>query len=95
VPVVPDLPQKLLNAVMHDPDSLNMSKWHTCDTTHCRAGWYVHFAGKAGYELEDRYGPWVAGALIYAASCPGRPMPDFFSSTKEAWVSIREDAEVQ
>jgi len=29
-----------------------MDSWHTCNTTHCRAGWIVHLAGKEGYELE-------------------------------------------
>ena len=45
-----------------------MGDWHTCDTTHCRAGWVVHLAGKAGYELEDKLGTPLAAAKIYSES---------------------------
>jgi len=31
-----------------------MGAWHTCDTTHCRAGWVTMIAGKEGKELEEK-----------------------------------------
>jgi hypothetical protein len=34
----------------------------------------------------------VAEALIYAASRPGIPIPDFFANNKAAMDSIRADA---
>lgn len=50
----------------------NMRDWHLdgeCGTTHCRAGWAIHLAGKAGYELERELGSAErAGAQIYMAS---------------------------
>ena len=65
---------------------LNMGYWHTCETTHCRAGWAIHLAGPAGEMLEACMGPVVAGALIHIASCPqleGK-VPDFYNQDNEA-----------
>ena len=47
-----------------DDDALNMGDWHTCETTHCIAGWAVHQAGPAGYLLEEMVGPHAAGAIL-------------------------------
>ena len=69
-----------------------MSGWHLCGTTHCRAGWAIHLAGAAGYALEDRIGSSAAGALIYAASRPELPVPDFFASDEDALADLREHA---
>jgi hypothetical protein len=45
-----------------------MSTWHTCNTTHCRAGWVVHLAGEAGYALERFHDTALAAQLIYRES---------------------------
>jgi hypothetical protein len=45
-----------------------MADWHTCDTTHCWAGWIVHLAGKEGYELADKTSNEFAGMMIYKES---------------------------
>ncbi|MGX1693177.1 pentapeptide repeat-containing protein [Brevundimonas naejangsanensis] len=47
-----------------DDGALNMGDWHTCETTHCIAGWAVHQAGPAGYLLEEMMGPHAAGAIL-------------------------------
>lgn len=94
IPVVEDLDRKILAAVTDGVGSLVMREWHTCETTHCRAGWAIVLAGPEGMVLEERFGPAVAGALIYAASRPGRPVPDFYTTNYEAMASIREDAGV-
>jgi hypothetical protein len=47
-----------------------MDAWHTCGTTHCRAGWVVHLAGDAGYALERFHNTALAAQLIYDASDP-------------------------
>ena len=52
--------------------ALDMCDWHTCDTTHCRAGWVVHLAGDAGKALEWSMGTSAAAAMIYLASDPNR-----------------------
>lgn len=45
-----------------------MGAWHTCDTTHGRAGWVVHLAGERGYALEKATSPLFAAMQIYKAS---------------------------
>lgn len=69
---------------------LEMSGWHGdrhpenwCGTTHCRAGAAIACNGVQGFELEQAFGPAMAGALIYAASyrAAGKPItiPDFYN----------------
>ncbi len=90
--IVPDIDRAVLSAVTATGCSLNMKDWHTCATTHCRAGWAITLAGSEGLALEKRFGSQVAGTFIYAASRPGVRVPDFFASTENAMQSIREDA---
>ena len=70
-----------------------MNTWHTCETTHCRAGWAITLAGSKGLELETKYGPNVAGCMIYRAST-GR-VPNFYASNEAALADIRAQAEMQ
>jgi hypothetical protein len=91
VPVVPGLHVRVADAVS-DPARLRMDTWHTCWSTHCRAGWAIHLAGAAGYALGELVGSETAGALIYAAST-GDPVPDFYASDVEALADIRACAE--
>jgi len=93
VPVVEALDAKLLQIIDSGAGNLNMSTWHTCETTHCRAGWAIHLAGTVGAELEARFGPQRAGAMIYRAST-GR-VPHFFASDERALADIREQAQQQ
>lgn len=49
IPVVPDAPARLRQVaaiVDKAPSCLNMGEWHTCETTHCIAGWATHLAGE-------------------------------------------------
>jgi uncharacterized protein YjbI with pentapeptide repeats len=93
VPVIPDLDSKILRLVDGGEGKLEMNDWHTCQTTHCRAGWAVHLAGDAGYALEGKYGPEHAGAMIYRAST-GR-VPYFFGSNDDALEDIKRCAAEQ
>jgi len=86
VPVVADLDRKILEAVTTGGGHLDMSTWHICATTHCRAGWAITLAGKAGSELEEKHGPERAGAMIYRAST-GR-VPYFYGANKAAMADI-------
>ncbi len=45
-----------------------MRDWHSCENTHCRAGWVVTLAGEAGRALENFYNTELAAMLIYDAS---------------------------
>ena len=74
------------------PGSLDMETWHTCETTHCRAGWAIHLAGEPGKILEEIYGSSVAGAIIYASSRPHKPIPNFLDTNEGAMASILADA---
>ena len=67
VPKIDDIHRKLYAAVSQ-PKALNMDAWHTCETTHCRAGWVVHLAGEAGYALEKQTTTLFAAQQIYKAS---------------------------
>jgi uncharacterized protein YjbI with pentapeptide repeats len=94
IPSIHDLDAQILARVERDPGSFDMSTWHSddhsdevCGTTHCRAGWAIVLAGAAGRELENRYGPYAAGAKIYIAST-GR-VPDFHASDEAALNDIR------
>jgi uncharacterized protein YjbI with pentapeptide repeats len=91
VPAIDNIDASVLAAISGG-GSLNMAKWHACDTTHCRAGWAIHLAGAAGYALEKRTTPYLAGRLIYEASRPDRDAPDFFASDEDAMEDLRASA---
>ena len=88
---VPDLDKQILEKIAAG-GKLNMQTWHTCETTHCRAGWAVTIAGEKGAVLEALQGTCAAASLIYAASRPDKPIPDFFATNEAAMESIRADA---
>ena len=90
VPVVEHLDRKILESIESGALHLDMGAWHTCETTHCRAGLAIVHAGEAGKVLEAKVGPRFAGAKIYRAST-GR-VPHFFASNEDALRDIREQA---
>ncbi|HXS04847.1 MAG TPA: hypothetical protein VN731_10250 [Rhodanobacter sp.] len=74
------------------PQALDMRNWHSCNTTHCRAGWVVHLAGEAGYALERFHNTALAAQLIYRES--GAPINParFYESNDEAMADMRKRA---
>ena len=92
VPVVENLDSKILEAISSGGGTLDMGNWHSCETTHCRAGWAIHLAGAAGYKLESDMGddPQRAGRAIYRAST-GR-VPHFFATNEQALADIKRCA---
>ena len=72
-----------------------MRDWHTCESTHCRAGWVTTLAGKEGKELERFHGTLLAAMLIYDASDPNFKINPcrFFDSNAEALEDMRKLAE--
>jgi hypothetical protein len=108
--VVPNIDAAMLASIERNAaankNGLKMSGWHGadcdetnwCETTHCRAGYAICLVGKAGFDLERKVGSEVAGQMIYAASRPDMPLPDFHASDKDAMDDIRacaaEQAEV-
>lgn len=89
IPVVPDLDRKIL-ARIDAGATLDMSNWHTCATTHCRAGWAITLAGPDGAALEAAVGSAAAGALIYHASVGY--VPDFYADDLDAMADMRAHA---
>ena len=93
VPVIPNIHGKVLEAVSK-PEALDMSDWHTCDTTHCRAGWVVVLAGKKGKELEEKTSTLFAAMQIYKASSPIKVPPTrFFDLNEIAMEDMKRCAE--
>jgi len=90
VPVVEALDAKILAVIESGEGKLEMGNWHSCETTHCRAGWAIHLAGKPGYELEVKYDSAVAGRMIYLAST-GRA-PHFYATNTAALEDIKRCA---
>jgi hypothetical protein len=91
--VIENIHQKILEAVSN-PNALNMDQWHSCETTHCRAGWVIHLAGEKGYELEKRTSPVFAAMQIYKASSHLHvPPARFYESNEKAMDDIKRCAE--
>lgn len=88
IPALPNIDAAILAAI-ESGGELDMREWHVCETTHCRAGWAITLAGDAGKALENRVAPCAAGALIYAVSRPGMPVPDFYATDEDAMADIR------
>ncbi len=82
VPIVRNLDYLILSAIRQEGCSLEMRNWHTCETSHCRAGWAIVVAGDAGKRLEAALGTAVAATLIYHAST-GK-VPDFYNDDNAA-----------
>ena len=92
VPVIPEI-HKAVYAACSQPEALDMSDWHTCDTTHCRAGWVVHLAGEAGRKLEAQTTTLFAAQQIYRASGYDISPCRFFDTNQETIDDMRKLAE--
>ena len=94
VPIIENIHQRVLEAV-EQPGALNMGDWHTCDTTHCRAGLVVQLAGESGKRLEDETSTLFAAMQIYHTSSPNIVVHPtrFFENDDVAMTDIRRCAE--
>jgi len=93
IPLVPNIDAAVLEAI-EAGGKLEMETWHTCKTTHCRAGWVITIAGEDGKALEEQLGTNAAAALIYARS-GSHPVPNWYASTETALEDIKYRAEQQ
>jgi hypothetical protein len=71
-------------AALAAPDALRMCGWHTCDTTHCIAGWAIAQAGEPGRLLEAAMGPEVAGLMLLGTEAHAHFFDD--DDTARAWL---------
>ena len=89
VPVIDNIHQAVLAACSVE-GALDMYAWHTCETTHCRAGWVVTLAGEAGKRLEGKIGTPTAAMFIYIASDPTLDrLPDLYCGNEDAMEDMR------
>jgi hypothetical protein len=72
-----------------------MGAFHTCETTHCRAGWAIQLAGDAGKALEAFHNSELAAMLIYEAS--GYPINParFYDGDAAALADMKRLAEAE
>jgi hypothetical protein len=94
VPRIDDIHRKVYLAVSQ-PGAFDMGSWHSCETTHCRAGWVVHLAGPAGYALEKFHNTELAAMLIYRESGHYINPARFYDGNDAAMEDIRKLAEAQ
>lgn len=93
VPIITNIHVKLYESI-NNAKCLDMGKWHSCNTTHCRSGWICHIA--ENNEFEEIYGTCAAAALIYMASDKNLDkIPYFFASNEDAWNDIKMMAGVE
>ncbi len=89
IPTIDKIHQKVLKSASKE-GGLKMDSWHTCNTTHCRAGWAIHLAGEKGYELEKRLGTPLAALKIYRENSDLEVhMPDFYKTNKETMEDMK------
>ena len=95
VPKIENIHQKIHEATKGE-NALNMETWHTCDTTHCRAGWVVQLAGETGRKLGKVVGTAHAAQLIYKDSSiiPVSPVR-FYENNETAMKDIVRCAELE
>jgi uncharacterized protein YjbI with pentapeptide repeats len=78
------------------PNALDMSSWHSCETTHCRAGWVIALTGEAGYAMEHCLGTPAAAALIYMASDSKlEKIPNFYADNESSLADMKRLAELE
>ncbi len=95
IPVIKSIHQEVYKAVSK-PNALEMGDWHTCDTTHCRAGWVVALAGEEGKALEKYHGTCLAAQLIYRKSSSIKvSLLRFFDTADEAMADMKKMAELE
>jgi uncharacterized protein YjbI with pentapeptide repeats len=78
---LPDFRAQLLAVVEQTGNRLDMVRWHTCETTHCLAGWITTLHPQ-GEELERLYQTGTAASLILHAC--GEKIPDFYDTSEGA-----------
>ena len=88
VPQIKNIHQRIYK-VASQPKALEMSTYHTCATTHCRAGWCITLAGAEGKKLEKRYNSCLAAMLIYEASGYKISPARFFDSNEDALADMK------
>ena len=76
--------------------ALNMGNWHTCRTTHCRAGWVTTLAGEDGKKLEGLTSCEFAAKVIYRNSSDIPVSANrFYDTNEEALEDMKRCADLE
>ncbi|MDE8535502.1 hypothetical protein PZC41_14435 [Staphylococcus aureus] len=86
---IEDIDNTILAEIEAGTCEFDMSDWQSC-----RGGQAIRLA-PGGEELAAIVGRPFAAAMIYAASRPGQPLPDFFASDEEAIADMRHTIKEQ
>ena len=91
VPILKNPYTSILAAIQRG-GKIEMSTWHSCETTHCLGGWTVTLA-PGGIEFEKRLNNTaIAAEEILRASRPDAPLPYFYASNEAAMAFIEARA---
>lgn len=94
VPYVENIHQKVYEA-SEGGALLCVGEWVTPDEKRAsREVFAIEAAGDAGWALEEKVGPWLAGALIYVKSTGEAKLPIFYASLEEIVADVRAKAGV-
>jgi len=74
-----DILLKIKQIVLNNETDIEMSKWHTCDTVHCIAGWAIYLHPR-GAEIAKKTSEHFAGRLILGE----KTSKHFFDTNKQA-----------
>lgn len=96
IPIIPHIHQRIYEAASR-PGALCMDDWHSCKTTHCRAGWVIELAGREGRALERFYRDTsFAAQQIYRTSSPLHvPSARFYDSEEDALADMKRLADLE
>ena len=92
IPIIKNIHQAVYAAASKE-GCFDMGSWHTCGTTHCRAGWVVHLSGDAGYALERFHNTPLAAQLISKASGYRINPSRFYDTNEVALAEMKRLAE--
>jgi hypothetical protein len=91
IPKIDNINTYVLSLISQKGCKLEMGLWHTCDTSHCIAGWI----GTQYPELEKKYGTETFGYMVYINSS-SLPIPNFHEMDDEkALNNLKELASLE
>lgn len=91
IPYIPDIHQAVYAAVTAEGCVLDMSTWHMCESSHCRAGWVNTIAfGENRLMAEDRVPTPHLALAVYLKAHPTMPVPSWYAMDSWAMADIEK-----
>ena len=92
IPKVKNLYSQIFNKINNESCSIKMDQVHTCETTHCIAGWTIFLCGQEGKDLEQEYGWELAARKIHEKNYPKKRLPYYYASNEAALAYVEARA---